>query len=178
MKHVALLRGIGPGDPRMRNEKLRTVFESLGLTDVRSVIASGNIVFSANSAKGLEKKIEDALYEQLGFHSTTIIRSQKEIEQLMAMQPFDDAEHSRQTYLMVTFLKEKPSELPFSLPCVTNDGASTILAYDSKTRTLFAITDATAVKTPDLMAFLEKQLGKGMTSRTWKTVERIYKKLL
>ena len=182
MRYVALLRGIGPGDPRMRNEKLRAVFESLGLKNVQSVIASGNIIFSAPRAAGLEKQIEDALFEQLGFHSTTVIRSQTSLQQLIAHKPFGDAMHSTNQYLLVTFLKNKPLKnkpdaLPFKLPLTTADGASVVLGYDAKANAVFTCTDATAVKTPDVMAYLEKQLGKAITSRSWNSVQRISKRL-
>lgn len=177
MRYVALLRGIGPGDPRMRNEKLRAVFESLGLEHVQSVIASGNIIFTAPRAAGLEKQIEAALFEQLGFHSTTVIRSHTTLQQLVASKPFGDAVHSADQYLLVTFLKNKPDALPLELPLTTADGASTVLGYDAKANAVFTRTDATAVKTPDVMAYLEKQLGKAITSRSWNSVQRISKKL-
>lgn len=85
MRYVAFLRGIMPMNPNMRGEKLREVFESLGFTKVATVIASGNVIFDSpsKSVTALEKKIESALPEKLGFTSTTIIRSQEEIEKLM-----------------------------------------------------------------------------------------------
>jgi len=38
-----------------------------------------------------------------------------------------------------------------------------------------SVIDLTSAKTPDLMVWLEKKLGKEITTRTWKTVERILK---
>jgi hypothetical protein len=35
------------------------------------------------------------------------------------------------------------------------------------------VIDLTSAKTPDLMIWLEKKFGKEITTRTWKTVERI-----
>jgi len=65
----------------MRNEKLRGVFENLGFTNVQTVMSSGNVLFDANSKdmKALEAIIEKALPAQLGFTSTTIIRSRDEL---------------------------------------------------------------------------------------------------
>lgn len=177
MRYVALLRGIGPGDPRMRNEKLRAVFESLELKDVQSVIASGNIIFTASRAEGLEKQIEAALFEQLGFHSTAIIRSQDTLKQLIKKEPFGTAVHSAEQYLLVTFLKNAPKKMPFTPPITTASGASVIIGYDKQAKAVFTRTDATVVKTPDVMAYLEKQLGKEITSRSWNSVQRISKKL-
>ena len=55
-KYVALLRGITPSNPKLRNEKLRNVFESLGYKNVVSVISSGNIIFETQrETLGLEE---------------------------------------------------------------------------------------------------------------------------
>jgi hypothetical protein len=40
-----------------------------------------------------------------------------------------------------------------------------------------SVIDLTGSKTPDLMVWLEKQFGKQITTRTWKTVGRILRKL-
>jgi uncharacterized protein (DUF1697 family) len=62
----------------MRNDKLRGVFERLGFENVKTVISSGNVIFESpsRSIRKLEESIEKALPEELGFKSTTIIRSQ------------------------------------------------------------------------------------------------------
>jgi hypothetical protein len=39
------------------------------------------------------------------------------------------------------------------------------------------VIDLTSAKTPDLMRWLEKEFGKEITTRTYKTVQRILKKL-
>lgn len=64
-KYAALLRGIGPSNPNMRNEKLRGVFENLGFQNVQTVISSGNVLFEtrSNNIKELEAIIEKALPE-------------------------------------------------------------------------------------------------------------------
>lgn len=177
MKYVALLRGIGPGDPRMRNDKLRSAFETLGLRDVKTVISSGNIIFSSDTADtaSLEQLIEEGLFETLGFRSTAVIRSQESTAELIARRPFSNHEHTAKTYLLATFLKTPPKALP-DFPATTPDEASIALGYDSRANAVFTVTDTTRVKTPDAMRWLEKQFGKGITSRTWKTMLRINEK--
>ncbi|MGH2757636.1 MAG: DUF1697 domain-containing protein [Actinomycetota bacterium] len=49
-RFVALLRGIGPLNPNMRNEKLREVFVGLGFENVRTVITTGNVLFDSPSS--------------------------------------------------------------------------------------------------------------------------------
>lgn len=173
-KYVALLRGIGPGNPNMRNDKLRGFFEKLGFANVQTVISSGNVVFESASRniKKLEETIEKALPEQLGFASTTIIRSQKGLQQLVDKNPFKGMEHSQKSSLNVTFLRYKTStDLKF--PHKVDGRDYTLLGiYDSA---ICSVIDLTSSKTPDLMLWLEKKFGKEVTTRTWKTVERILK---
>jgi len=152
--YAAFLRGIMPMNPNMRNEKLKAVFESLGFSNVRTIIASGNVIFAARSenVEALEKKIETALKKNLGIKSPAYIRSKKELEQLIKKNPFKDAEHSKNSYLIVSFLRKKPWEI-----------CSTI--------------DTTQTKGAEFMRAIEKQFGKDATTRTWKTVQRIVKKM-
>jgi uncharacterized protein (DUF1697 family) len=173
-KYVALLRGIGPGNPNMRNEKLRGVFEKLGFANVKTVISSGNVVFESPSTniKKLEKTVETALPEQLGFTSTTIIRSKKQLQRLVDKNPFKGMEHSQKSSLIVTFLKHK-TKIDMEFPHKVDNRAYTLLGmYDGA---ICSVIDLTSSKTPDLMLWLEKKLGKEITTRTWKTVERILK---
>lgn len=173
-KYVALLRGIGPGNPNMRNDKLRGVFEALGLTNVRSVISSGNVLFESqsNDIPALEAMIEEAFPPRLGFTSTTIIRNAEQWRELAALSPFKDYQHSPATYLTVTFLKEPSSKEIKNQPWPEGKGYRPVASYD---REICCITDTTGAKAPDLMVYLEKRLGKAITTRTWKTVERILK---
>jgi uncharacterized protein (DUF1697 family) len=173
-KYVALLRGIAPTNPNMRNDKLRGVFENLGFENVKTVISSGNVIFESpsRSAKRLEETIETALPEHLGFTSTTIIRSQRQIEKLVDKNPFQGMEHSQKSSLNVTFLKKKRrTEIKF--PHKIEDRDYELLGMYNGA--ICSVIDLTSAKTPDLMVWLEKKFGKEITTRTWKTVERILK---
>ncbi|HTK33631.1 MAG TPA: DUF1697 domain-containing protein [Candidatus Paceibacterota bacterium] len=152
--YIAFLRGIMPTNPNMRNEKLRVVFESLGFSNVQSVISSGNIIFESASkdAGDLENKIEKSLFKQLGIKSPAYIRSKEQIEALIKKNPFKNAEHNSKSYLIVSFLKKAPWEV-----CTT--------------------LDMSGPKTPAFMAALDKKYNKEITTRTWKTVERIRVKM-
>ena len=173
-RYVALLRGIAPMNPNMRNDKLRGVFESLGFENVKTVISSGNVIFDSpsRSVKKLEESIETALPEQLGFTSTTIIRSQGQLQKLVDQDPFKGMEHSQTSSLNVTFLKKK-KQSSIKFPYQVNDRDYTLLGMYGGA--ICSVIDLTSAKTPDLMAWLEKQFGKEITTRSWKTVERILK---
>lgn len=154
MTYVALLRGIGPGNPNMHSAKLKAFFESLGFTNVHTVISSGNVVFDSTltSDKALEAKIEKAMPQKLGFSRAAIVRSRADLEKLVKKNPYKGIKDERPNYLLVTFFKNgKPP--------------------------LCSVLDMSDTHTPDFMRDLEKKHGKGLTSRTWKTINRILAKM-
>jgi uncharacterized protein (DUF1697 family) len=176
MKYVALLRGIGPANPNMRNEKLRGVFQELGFQNVQTVITTGNVLFESPSrdVKSLEAAIEDAIQRQLGFSSTTIIRSHQQLRRLAGNNPFGSIEDSPTSRLNITFLKKKrKSNLRF--PYHAEKRGYTVIGMHG--REVCSVVDLSGATTPDLMAWLEKQFGKEITTRTWKTVGKILNRL-
>lgn len=164
---MALLRGIGPSNPNMHGSKLKAVLEDLGFKNVQPVISSGNVVFESGSTDipKMEDQIQTAWPEKLGFNSMTIVRSQEQLQTLVDIDPYKGAEHSRNSYLLVTFFKMPPAS---SLPNFYTDKGVNALC---------SIIDTTASKTPDFMVKLEKQFTKDITSRTWLTIQRILTKM-
>lgn len=175
-RYVALLRGIGPLNPNMRNEKLRGVFEHLGFGDVQTVITTGNVIFEADTTDvvALEAQIEAAWPELLGFRSCTIIRSADEVRRLVAADPFGDLEHGPTTSLNVTFLQREPDE-PLEIPHISPTGDFRLVAMID--RAICSVVDPTTGPTPDLMRWLERRFGPAITTRTWRTVLRIRQRL-
>ncbi|MBB3663348.1 uncharacterized protein (DUF1697 family) [Prauserella sediminis] len=174
--YCALLRGIGPGNPNMRNEKLREVFDGLGFTGVVSVLSSGNIVFATETTDtaALEDRIQSALRGELGIGGGTIVRSRTELQALADGEPFGDLEHTRETYLTATFLKSPLDPVPTSFP-ETGDPTVRMVGYDTAARAVLAVSDNTS--SPFFMTWLERQFGKDITTRTWLTVHRILKRM-
>ncbi len=172
--YVALLRGIGPMNPNMKPAKLKWGFEEMGFKNVRTVISSGNVVFesASKSTDILEVKIEKALPRILGFNSTTVVRSQNDLEKLLKKNPAKGINHSNASYVLVTFLKKHSAKLR-TLP-KKGIGFKVLGVYKKEICIVFNIEDT---KTPDMMLKLEKDFGKAITSRTWKTVERIVNKM-
>ncbi|MBB5911809.1 uncharacterized protein (DUF1697 family) [Nocardia transvalensis] len=178
-RYAALLRGIMPSNPNMRNEKLRGVFEGLGFESVGSVLTSGNIVFGSTETDvpALESRIQQALSAELGIGGGTIIRSREELRALVDSDPFPGLTHGRGTYLTTTFLKDRtqgppPGNLPPEL-----DGVVRIVRYDQEAAALLAVIDNMSSSTPNHMAWLESVYGKDITTRTWLTVGKVLAKL-
>jgi uncharacterized protein (DUF1697 family) len=152
VKYAAFLRGIGPLNPNMRNEKLREVFESVGLKNVQTVI-------------------ETALPEQLGFMSTTIILSHAELKEVAERHPFKLDEDPKKIDQFVAFTKRWVDD--FDYPADDN-GFGIVGAHG---RTLYCRGDSETKQPLELMRWLEKEFRKAVTTRTWRTVERVLKKM-
>ena len=60
-RFAAFLRAVNVGGRVVKMEALKWIFESMGLADVESFIASGNVVFSSKGVKGLDAKIAGEL---------------------------------------------------------------------------------------------------------------------
>lgn len=174
-KYAALIRGIAPAFPNMKNTDLCGVFEALGFDGVQSVLSSGNIIFEADKpdVKSWESRLEVAWPKMLGFSATTIIKSQKELARLLAADPFAGTVHGGKTYLLVTFFKHRP-KLSFELPHQPEDRPFRFVYYAN--RALCSITDPT-VPGNDPGGWLERRYGKEITSRTPQTIERILRKM-
>ncbi len=176
-RYAALLRGIAPSNPNMKNDRLRGVFEELGLEHVTSVLASGNILFRSEESDvpALESRIQKALTERLGIGGGTIIREHAELRDLLDRDPFDGLVHGRGSYLTVTFLKDGTPEP--DLPEL-DDPRMRIVGYDRDARAVLTVIDNSEPgSTPDFMGWLERTHGKDITTRTWLTVQRIVTKL-
>lgn len=175
-RYVAFLRGIGPSNPNMRNENLMAVAESLGFDNVQTFISSGNLLFDSEieDTAALEAMLETEWPAQLGFQSRTLIRSQTELEWLVELAPFGDRTHGPETYLLATFSKG-PLEVGFDLPY--QPPGRDLWVVNATQQEVFIVTDTTSRSTPDVMAWLEKEFGRDISSRTWLTVHRVLKKM-
>lgn len=110
-KYVAFLRAINVGGHTVRMDYLRTLFEQLGLANVETFIASGNVIFDSKSknTKALEKNIEKHLEQQLGYGVSTFIRSVDELAAIAQYQPFAKSELNAGDHtLYVGFVAAEP----------------------------------------------------------------------
>jgi uncharacterized protein (DUF1697 family) len=104
---VGFLRAVNLGKRRVSMARLKGVGEELGFSDVWTHVNSGNVVFNTSGTRAtIEKTMEKALEQEFGFECTTFVRSAKELDEALAVQPFALAPSD--TYF-ITFLKRAPS---------------------------------------------------------------------
>jgi uncharacterized protein (DUF1697 family) len=107
-RYVAFLRAINVGGHTVRMETLRRHFSDLGLRDVQTFIASGNVAFATRAidSEALERKIERRLEQALGFEVATFIRTDGEVAAIAAYQAFAPALLSQARSVNVAFLAQ------------------------------------------------------------------------
>lgn len=114
-RYVAFLRAINVGGHVVKMERLRELFESLGLRGVETFIASGNVIFEtrATDAAALEARIERHLATSLGYEVATFLRTTEELAAVAAHVPFPEADPIPEgRALWVGFLKSPPGAAP------------------------------------------------------------------
>jgi len=108
-RYVAFLRGINVGGHVVAKDALCKPFTALGLEDVESFIASGNVIFTARSgsAPTWEKRLAERLEKALGYEVATFVRTGKEVAAIAAAKPFREPLRAGGS-LLVAFLDRAP----------------------------------------------------------------------
>ena len=110
-RQIAFLRAINITGRSVKMDRLRALFTEMGLANVATFIASGNVLFDADGAtETLEQRIEAHLQDALGFEVATFLRSADEVAAVAAHQPFAAEELAAAFGLMIAFLKRPPDD--------------------------------------------------------------------
>lgn len=107
--YVALLRGINVGGHRkIAMADLRGLLAGLGFTGVRTLLNSGNAVFSASGGEPAElaAQIEGALRDDLGMEVRCLVKSGPELHDIVTGNPFESIDDGSR--MMVHFLFDTP----------------------------------------------------------------------
>jgi uncharacterized protein (DUF1697 family) len=109
--YVSMLRGINLGKRRVKMEDLRALYESLGLTDAKTYVQSGNVVFKSKlkDERKLASLIEKGIAQRFGFESGVVLRSADELEAVVAANPFAKRKDVHPGKLLVWFVREAPT---------------------------------------------------------------------
>jgi uncharacterized protein (DUF1697 family) len=168
-RYAAFLRGVMPSLVTM--PALRAAYEAAGFTEVRTVLGSGNVVFSAPAAppERLARKADAAVEAALGRPFPAMIRPVAELEALVEADPFAGLRLPPAAKRVVSFLRERPRMKP-KLP-VEQDGARLLALSNAGTELLGAYVPSP--RGPVFMVLIERTLGKDVTTRTWETVKKV-----
>jgi uncharacterized protein (DUF1697 family) len=162
--YAAFLRGVSPMNLRMK--ALTECLEDAGYANVKTLLSSGNVVFSTTQKAPtlLEGELEAAMQEHLGRTFPVHVRSASYLAELVATDPYAAFRLGTLDKRVVTFLRESPRKPP-RLP-VELDGARILAIRGTEVFTAYVPNP----RGPVFMTLLEKTFGKDVTTRTWDTV--------
>jgi len=165
-RYAAFLRGVSPLNAKM--PELKRAFEAAGFGEVRTLLSSGNVVFSTSRAAleaTLARKAEQAMQATLGRSFGTLVRSTAHLQALVRVDPFAPFAPAADSKCVITFLREPPSGL--QLP-IEREGVRILQVVG-----LEAFTDYRPnPKGPVFMTMLERTFGSEVTTRTFDTVKK------
>jgi uncharacterized protein (DUF1697 family) len=101
-RHVALLRGVNVNGITIKSADLKALFVELGFGAVRTVLASGNVLFdtSESDAAALRTRIEQALRKRFGYDAWIVLLTQKTVAEMAASYPFERIDEERHPYIV------------------------------------------------------------------------------
>lgn len=169
---VAFLRAINTGNRRVKMDQLRRPLEALGLDDVATFIASGNVVFRSDAkASHLEGEIEDALRDALRFEVPTFIRRASKLATIVNDLGFDT---ELEPFVEIGFLKKAPTALSRSALEALSKDTDDVFARGKE---IYWIARRGIGGSRISGQAIEKTLGQQTTFRSVKMLRRLHAKL-
>ncbi|MEQ1780855.1 MAG: DUF1697 domain-containing protein [Hyphomonadaceae bacterium] len=107
---VALLRAVNVGGRKVAMKELREAVEAEGYTNVRTLVASGNLVFDAKKTPDakLEAALEAIIEKTFGLFSDVMVRSPSEWAAILTANPFPKKAKDDPAHLVCLVCKDKP----------------------------------------------------------------------
>jgi uncharacterized protein (DUF1697 family) len=112
MRAVALLRGVNVGGVRFRMADLAAALESTGFTEVRTVLASGNVILTSDSRDPavIADAVSTVIEERFGFDVAAIVVALPVVRTAVEEYPFPRAD-DRHAYVVFADADEALADL-------------------------------------------------------------------
>jgi uncharacterized protein (DUF1697 family) len=170
--HIALLRGINVGRAkRVAMAELRALVAGLGYGDVRSLLNSGNVVFSASAAAAgnAASRIEESLATKLGVSARVTMLTTAELAGIVVENPMlgiaDDPSR-----LLVAVLSD-PTDRARLEPLLEQDWAPDALAIGRRVAYVWCFD---GILESRLAQAVGRALGSAATTRNWATILKLH----
>jgi uncharacterized protein (DUF1697 family) len=171
--YICLLRGINVGgNKHIKMADLKGLFESLGFTDVQTLLQSGNVVLTTveTDMTALAPTIEAAIIGHYGFESKIVLRTPEQWRGIVAVHPFTPEQLTEPSKILVTFLRDVPMPV----------GIEALMALNTDNEQLWMGEHVVYAFFPNGMGrtkldnnTLERKLKTTGTGRNWNTVQKL-----
>jgi len=169
--YVALFRGINVGRAkRVAMADLRSMFSDLGYGDVRTVLNSGNVVFTAasNSSEDIAPIIEAELERGNGISARVTVLSASDLAGIFEQNPLVEVATNPSRLLVAVF--KEPADLGLLTALENRDWAPDRLALGPRAAYLWCPDGVLASRLPEAIGRL---VDDRVTTRNWATVTKL-----
>lgn len=102
-RYAAFLRGVNVGGVNLKMAEVAEAFEAAGFTNVRTILASGNVLFDSRAkVDAVRAKAEQALRDRFGYDAWVLAYDLETVRAISAAYPFErevDGHHSYVTFV-------------------------------------------------------------------------------
>lgn len=170
-RQVAFLRGINVGKAkRIAMADLRRIVEALGYGEVRTVLNSGNVIFTGpDPVRKSAAKIQKAIERDTGISSRVTVVSAGELDTAVRENPLVEVA-TNPSRLFLAFLTD-PADRARLQPLVAEEWGEEILHLGARVAYLWSPEGLLASK---LAEAIGRALGDAVTTRNWATVLKIH----
>ncbi|RJL27173.1 DUF1697 domain-containing protein [Bailinhaonella thermotolerans] len=171
MRCVALLRGVNAGSgPRVAMGELRAMLEGMGYGEVRTLLQSGNAVFTvpdggAGDGDAVAAAVEDRLAAELGVRVRVMVRTAAELREVVEGNPLEVPDPAK---FAVLFLAREPDPGILAIP--PEEYAPEEMRPGR--RELY-VNFPEGMRRTRLPVLVEKRWNLPLTARNWNTVTRL-----
>jgi uncharacterized protein (DUF1697 family) len=164
MRWVALLRAVNLGrDNKVPMAKLRELLDEAGYGNVRTYIASGNVLLDGPAGRaGLGAALERLVASSFGVTTTVMLRKPRELAAVVEAHPFGDPSDTH-----VAFLAKRPTKAAATRLEAVDPGADLVVLAGAE---VYLRLPRGVHGSPLSIARIEKLLGVPATLRNWRTV--------
>lgn len=169
-RQVALIRGINVGrSKRIAMQDLRALLEKLGFTNVKTLLNSGNAVFtSTKKPDAAAKVIARGIAEQLGVTADVVVLGVATVADILQDNPLRDVADEPARLLILVYTR--PDDAQRLKPLLAQDWAPERIALGVRAAYLWC---ANGIAQGALAEAVAKTLKASGTSRNLSTMEKI-----
>ncbi len=166
---VSLLRGINVGGHALISmATLRDLYQGMGLTEVRTHLQSGNVLFSSDrDPAAIAREAETAILAALGLTVRILGRSHSDLARIVGHDPFPDADPARH---LVVFLSGEPAADVVARVTATARSGEELVVRGRELHIHYP----DGIGTSRLSTAALERSGIVATARNWRTVSRLH----
>ncbi len=166
---IVLLRGVMPvGKNKVPMAQLRQILTDAGFENVRTYIASGNVILRSNlSASKLGQQVHDLIKKHIGPDLVVIVKTGSQLQKILDGNPLKNDDMSRVFYTMFAM---KPSVQKVK-EFLSQDYSPEEIFFDNNVAYVYIPGNYTRSKLDNNS--IEKKLGVSATTRNLNTMRKL-----